>query len=265
MSGRVSITFDDGLASVYWLALAEMERYGVSGTTFVVSDLVGKHYLGYPVMNKKMLLDLSSAGWEIGSHTRTHPNLVSLPDQQLNEELESSKQRLESLVMKPVTSLAYPYGQIDNRIVLRARRHYNQARALSRYPPLRLNSPHPRDRMRLNAMSVCEPAVTLPLHLYEAYLPKPVTRTLHRIFHKRTEHVLGAVAAGPTSLNARVVAKWIRRTRKDAWLILCFHDIARERAANLYSIALREFRDIVRVVAAGSQHVVTIKNGCEDE
>ena len=40
MPGRVPITFDDGLASVYRLAFPEMERYGIVGTAFVISDLV---------------------------------------------------------------------------------------------------------------------------------------------------------------------------------------------------------------------------------
>lgn len=266
MSGKVSITFDDGLASVYRLALPEMERCGVSGTAFVVSDLVGERYFGYPVMNKKMLLDLSSAGWEIGSHTRTHPDLVSLPDQQLDEELESSKQRLESLIKKPVTSLAYPYGQCDSRVARCAQRYYAWARTVSRYPPVRLNSSDPRDRMRLKAMSVCEPASTLPLHLYYAYTPKPVTRAIHRMLQKRAQsHFPGGVTAAPTSLNAKIVAKWIRKTRKDGWLILCFHNVAQERTADPYNVTLEEFRDIVRVVAAGSQHVTALGRGCEEQ
>ena len=84
MSGEVSITFDDGLVSVSSLAFPNMERYGMSGTAFVISDLIGRECLGHPVMNEEMLIDLSSNGWETGSHTRTHPHLVGLSTERLS-------------------------------------------------------------------------------------------------------------------------------------------------------------------------------------
>lgn len=47
---------------------------------------------------------------EIGSHTMTHPVLASLsvPDQ--FAEISSSKQKLESIIGRPIQSFAYPYG-----------------------------------------------------------------------------------------------------------------------------------------------------------
>lgn len=50
-------------------------------------------------------------GIEIGAHTVSHPVLSSLPRAEQQREIELSKSRLESLVGRPVTSFAYPYGK----------------------------------------------------------------------------------------------------------------------------------------------------------
>jgi peptidoglycan/xylan/chitin deacetylase (PgdA/CDA1 family) len=47
---------------------------------------------------------------DIGAHTMTHPPLAQLTALQQREELEQSKEQLESLLGKPVTMFSYPYG-----------------------------------------------------------------------------------------------------------------------------------------------------------
>ena len=48
---------------------------------------------------------------EIGAHTMTHPVLAQLPPEKQQYEIGTSKQRLEMLTGKFVTSFAYPYGK----------------------------------------------------------------------------------------------------------------------------------------------------------
>jgi peptidoglycan/xylan/chitin deacetylase (PgdA/CDA1 family) len=255
---RVSVTFDDGLASVYSIALPEMERLGLRGTVFVISDLIGGEYMGHAVATKKMLLSLSSAGWEIGSHTKTHPRLVELSTKQLNTEFELSNKQLSSMIGRPVTTLAYPYGEFDNRVGTIAASHYRCARALSCYPPLRLNSLVPRNKLKLEAMSSIEPSSSLPLHLYSRYVPKPVKRTLHRVISRYTQNTRGDAAVGRMSLTSRVVTKWLKK--KNRWLILCFHNLTPGRTMPPYDIKLHEFREIVRTISAEAE-VMTIEEG----
>jgi peptidoglycan/xylan/chitin deacetylase (PgdA/CDA1 family) len=54
---------------------------------------------------------------EIGAHTLTHPVLAQLPLEQQAREIVGSKQRLEAVTGKDVTSFAYPFGK---------RHHYNR-------------------------------------------------------------------------------------------------------------------------------------------
>jgi peptidoglycan/xylan/chitin deacetylase (PgdA/CDA1 family) len=58
------------------------------------------------------LLELASGDLvEIGAHTLTHPVLSQLPPEQQQVEIGGSKQRLEVLTGKNITSFAYPYGK----------------------------------------------------------------------------------------------------------------------------------------------------------
>ena len=58
------------------------------------------------------LRDLASRpGVEIGAHTLSHPSLALLPAVEQKRELEVAKARLEELLGKPVTLLAYPFGK----------------------------------------------------------------------------------------------------------------------------------------------------------
>ncbi|MBU2548901.1 MAG: polysaccharide deacetylase family protein, partial [Proteobacteria bacterium] len=61
------------------------------------------------------------AGWEIGSHTRSHANLIRLGDAELVEELAGSKMAIEANLGGEVTALAYPYGLADDRVRTAAR------------------------------------------------------------------------------------------------------------------------------------------------
>ena len=63
-------------------------------------------------MTEDELRELASGNLvEIGAHTLTHPVLSSLPPDQQEHEIAGSKQRLEALIGKSITSFAYPYGK----------------------------------------------------------------------------------------------------------------------------------------------------------
>src|SRR5208283_5544525 len=113
MTGKLSITFDDGLASVYSLALPELEKIGATATVFVISDLIGKEFDSHRVMDERQLRYLISRDWEIGSHTRTHPNLFDLADVEVDAEFRNSKICLEAITSTKIDSMAYPFGHYD--------------------------------------------------------------------------------------------------------------------------------------------------------
>lgn len=115
----ISFSFDDGYLSTYTKALPILEKYGYSGTVFVITSAIGSG--GY--MNAQQLQDLQRRGWEIGSHSHAHTFLTELSDAQLTYELVASKSILESLGLK-VFGFASPGGRYDERTLNEIARYY---------------------------------------------------------------------------------------------------------------------------------------------
>jgi peptidoglycan/xylan/chitin deacetylase (PgdA/CDA1 family) len=134
----LAVTFDDGYRSVLELAFPVLERLGVPGTVYVPTAWPGERrpmrwpgidqWSGGPWEDELRSLSwdelgrLADAGWEIGSHTRTHPRLTELPATLVDEELAGSRRDCERAVAGSCTSIAYPYGDVDARVVDAARR-----------------------------------------------------------------------------------------------------------------------------------------------
>jgi peptidoglycan/xylan/chitin deacetylase (PgdA/CDA1 family) len=130
-----AVTFDDGYRSVAEHALPVIERLNVPATVFVptgfVSDDVAAwpgtdHWLTTPYADELAPMSwaelgvLVEHGWEIGSHSRTHARLPQLDNAKLKEELNASRGELEDRLGRPCTTLAYPYGEADERVVAAA-------------------------------------------------------------------------------------------------------------------------------------------------
>lgn len=128
----VAITFDDAYSSVLELAAPIMERFGFVGTVFVPTDFPGGGPMEWPGIDhwtrsphRKELQSLSwdelrglrDDGWEVGSHTCSHPRLTETDDHQLERELRESRWACEQALGHRCTSIAYPYGDHDDRVV----------------------------------------------------------------------------------------------------------------------------------------------------
>jgi peptidoglycan/xylan/chitin deacetylase (PgdA/CDA1 family) len=131
-SQTFAVTFDDAYRSVLDLAYPILSSLGLPATVFVVTDFGdGRRPLEWPGIDHwrggpneqelrglgwKELEQLADSGWEVGSHTRTHPRLTQLSDQELARELEESRAACEQALGRPCRSVAYPYGDFDGRV-----------------------------------------------------------------------------------------------------------------------------------------------------
>jgi peptidoglycan/xylan/chitin deacetylase (PgdA/CDA1 family) len=135
-SGKLlHVTFDDAFTS-FRNALPVLERTGARATVFActgyaddgrplaVPELraeVDEHPAELETMRWDELRELAERGIEVGSHTVSHPRLPTLSDAGIAEELRTSKERLEDELGRPCTTLAYPFGDCDDRVRVAAR------------------------------------------------------------------------------------------------------------------------------------------------
>jgi len=146
---RLAVTFDDAFASVKVHAAPILKRLGAPATVFApTAYLSGGKLLSWPgvdrwaatpdagelaAMDWDDIGELAEIGWEIGSHTRTHPHLTRLDDDQLELELAGSREECKRRIGADCTAIAYPYGDVDDRVAAATQRAgYMSGAALSR-------------------------------------------------------------------------------------------------------------------------------------
>lgn len=143
----LAVTFDDAFATVRTHAAPVLRRFGIRATVFVPTSFLDgagtlswhgidgwqrtPHSVELRAMTWEQLGELADYGWEIGSHTHSHPRLTQLTDAAVRQELAVSRERLTQQLGRPCDSLAYPYGDVDDRVEELARRTgYRSAAAL---------------------------------------------------------------------------------------------------------------------------------------
>jgi len=117
--GAVVITFDDGFAEIRSRAAPVLDDLALPATFFVVSGRVGPNrtWEGDGELHGRAILawddvdELHELGFEIGAHTRTHPNLKNLAPEQVEAEVAGSRADLAERLGSPPRAFAYPYGK----------------------------------------------------------------------------------------------------------------------------------------------------------
>jgi peptidoglycan/xylan/chitin deacetylase (PgdA/CDA1 family) len=127
----VVLTFDDGYADIWYQAWPLLEKFEIPATLFVASGFLGRQFSwdeleqgGYDAdtaqitheraLNSDELIRLAATGMiEIASHSVNHPELAKLPIPEQVYEIQKSKQALEEIINRPVTSFSYPHGSVS--------------------------------------------------------------------------------------------------------------------------------------------------------
>lgn len=131
----VAITFDDAYTSVFEYAFPILNECGWPGTVFVPTEPVAEsgylyfipesvrleHPISAAPLDWGRLGQLAERGWEIGSHSETHRLLSRLDDEELLEELDGSRRAI-ARQLGTCTSVSYPWGEVNDRVVSAARR-----------------------------------------------------------------------------------------------------------------------------------------------
>lgn len=125
--GIAVVTFDDGLRNNFTTALPILRELGVPATVYVTCDLIGgvspwvSREHGGEMLHETEIRTLARAGWEIGAHTLTHPDLAELDYERCVAEIEGSRRRLTELLGGPIETFAYPFGRYGPEAVAAVR------------------------------------------------------------------------------------------------------------------------------------------------
>ncbi len=102
----VTTSWDDG--HVLDLKLAEiLKKYRINGT-FYISPKNAEFKKGDLMTSEQ--IKIIGQDFEIGAHTMTHPHLTELNINEVKKEVVGSKEYLEKIIGKKVTSFCFPFG-----------------------------------------------------------------------------------------------------------------------------------------------------------
>jgi hypothetical protein len=108
------VTFDDGHESNYEVALPLLQARGMRAEFFITAGWIGNRS-GYMSWNE--LRALHAAGQGIGAHGYNHALMTHCNDAELRTELEGARTLLEDRLGAAVTSLSFPGGRFNRRVL----------------------------------------------------------------------------------------------------------------------------------------------------
>lgn len=112
---EILITFDDGEYSFYQTALPILKKGNLPVSVFVISQNATQGLHGS--MTAEQIKEISQDPIvTIGAHSRTHPILTEVAQEQIRSEVSGSKTEIEAMTQKPVHYFAYPVGRANQEV-----------------------------------------------------------------------------------------------------------------------------------------------------
>jgi peptidoglycan/xylan/chitin deacetylase (PgdA/CDA1 family) len=122
----IALTFDDAFVSVLNNAIPVLKDNHLTATIFVPTGCLGQSPRwemahnspdrDETVMSSKDIAQLEKDGFEVLSHTVSHPDLTKISGTSLQDELKESKAKLEDIVGHEVCGICYPHGRHNTAV-----------------------------------------------------------------------------------------------------------------------------------------------------
>lgn len=116
----ICINFDDGYQSIFTNAFPIMQARKIRGTSYIVTSFVGQQEM----VTWDECRIMNDAGWDMASHSFTHPNMALLTAAEIDKELITARDVLIAQgLSRAANFVAYPYG--SNNELVQARMEAN--------------------------------------------------------------------------------------------------------------------------------------------
>ncbi len=119
----VTFVFDDGNDTDYLVGKKIFDKEGAVACSAITTDRINTMYH----LTTAQILALHDGGWEIMSHTVSHPNLRSLAPDRVEDELSRSKSALEGLGLT-VNNIVYPFNKSNETVAGIVGKYYRSGR-----------------------------------------------------------------------------------------------------------------------------------------
>ena len=143
----IVLSFDDGTLGQHTHALPVLRKLHWPGVLNLKVNALKSKYTLPPWRVRQML----AAGWELDSHTITHPDLTQVGDAQLWHEVDGSRVELRQMFHVPVDFFCYPSGRYDARVIAAVRRAGYLGATTTNYGLARPADIYTLDRIRINS------------------------------------------------------------------------------------------------------------------
>jgi peptidoglycan/xylan/chitin deacetylase (PgdA/CDA1 family) len=142
----IVLSFDDGTLGQDVHAVPVLRHLHWAGVLNLKVNALESRYTLPPWRVRDML----AAGWELDSHTITHPDLTHVDDAQLWHEVHGSRVELQNMFHVPVDFFCYPSGRYDAHVVAAVRRAGYLGATTTNYGLARPQDIYTLDRIRIN-------------------------------------------------------------------------------------------------------------------
>ena len=106
------LTFDDGFSSDFERVLPILTSLNIKALFFITTSYVGKpNYMTWD-----QIKILSDCGMEIGSHSVSHQDMLSIEKSERIYELVQSKKIIEDQIGKEIKAFSFPFGRYNAKL-----------------------------------------------------------------------------------------------------------------------------------------------------
>ncbi len=106
----IALTFDDGPNPATTTRILDLlKKYNAKATFFIL----GQNIAG----NEDILKRMVAEGHEVANHSWSHPNLTTLPPEQVKQEVEQTQVAIEKAIGKRPTMMRPPYGAVNQTVM----------------------------------------------------------------------------------------------------------------------------------------------------